>query len=142
MLLLVVVVKIAARLELASLERSACVIGQQVRAPAASTVRNVIRWRSSTPCIVIDVSGQVVILESVVYLGAKNHVLRIGMLLREVTQNGNSAKLPWSALRAEHLILVIPNLLRVGMRPQVRAVSVPRVVFADVIIVHQDTLEL
>ena len=109
-------------------------------------MRNVVRWRSPTACVVvlriIVISRQVVILKRVVCLGAKNNMLWISMLLRQVAQNGDSAKLTWSALCAQDLIFIIANLLRTGMWPDVRAVSVPRIVFSDVIIVHQDTLQL
>lgn len=85
------------------------------------------------------ISRQVVILKRVVHLGAKNDMLRIGMLLRQVAQHGHAAKLAWSTLRAQDLIVIIADL-RVGMWPDIW-VSVPRIVFPDVIIVHQDTLE-
>lgn len=143
MLLLIVVVKIVASFELATFESSSGVIGKQVRAPAAPTMRNVVSWRSSTAGVIVlgivVISRQVVILKRVVHLGAKNDMLRIGMLLRQVAQHGHAAKLAWSTLRAQDLIVIIADL-RVGMWPDIW-VSVPRIVFPDVIIVHQDTLE-
>ena len=63
------------------------------------------------------------------------------MLLRQVAQHRHAAKLAWSTLRAQDLIVIIADLLRVGMWPDIW-VSVPRIVFPDVIVVHQDTLEL
>ena len=145
MLLLIVIVKIVASFELATFESSSGVIGKQVRAPAAPTMRNVVSWRSSTAGVIVlrivVISRQVVILKRVVHLGAKNDMLRIGMLLRQVAQHRHAAKLAWSTLRAQDLIVIIADLLRVGMWPDIW-VSVPRIVFPDVIVVHQDTLEL
>jgi hypothetical protein len=53
MLLFIFIVKIVAGFELAAFKSSSGVIGKQVLAAAAPTMRNVVRWRSPIAGVVV-----------------------------------------------------------------------------------------